>query len=64
MVYESIFNYQDQNENEIKCVIIDFSALTFIDPLGVEMLKQIIKDFKRKWIYLFLAGCSCKILFY
>jgi solute carrier family 26, other len=44
----------------IKCLIIDFSALSYIDPSGVTSLKLLIKDFNTLGISVFVGGSSCK----
>lgn len=45
---------------DINCIIIDFSALSYIDPSGVLALKQLINDFNRLNIRVYIAGASCK----
>lgn len=42
------------------CIIIDFSALSYIDPSGVLSLQQLINDFNRLSIKVYIAGASCK----
>jgi len=42
-------------------LIIDFSALTTIDPSSVVMLTSVIKDFNKLKIRVSIAGCSCSI---
>lgn len=42
-------------------LIIDFSALSFIDPSSVNMLENVIKDFIKLNIKVSIAGCSTKI---
>lgn len=41
-----------------KCVILDFAALTYIDPSGVEMLRQIISNFNQLGIAVYITACS------
>lgn len=45
---------------QLKCLIIDFSALSYIDPSGVSTLKQIIADFNKLNINVYISGASCK----
>lgn len=47
----------------LKCLIIDFSALSYIDPSGVSSLKLLINDFNKLNINVYIAGASCKIVF-
>lgn len=42
-------------------LIIDFSALSFIDPSSVNMLENLIKDFIKLKIKVSIAGCSTKV---
>lgn len=42
----------------IKCVILDFSCLTFIDPSGVDTLKSIQEDYEHLGISMYITGCS------
>ncbi|XP_060532844.1 prestin-like isoform X2 [Cylas formicarius] len=39
-------------------VVLDFSALTFLDPSGVEFLRQLQTDLAKLGITLYIAGCS------
>lgn len=42
-------------------LVLDFSALSFIDPSSVVMLTNLIKDFNRLNIKVSMAGCSSNI---
>lgn len=42
-------------------LIVDFSALSFIDPSSVNMLECLIKDFIKLNVKFSIAGCSTKI---
>lgn len=44
----------------MKCLVIDFSALSYIDPSGVSALKLLIADFNKLCINVYIAGASCK----
>jgi solute carrier family 26, other len=44
-----------------KCLILDFSALAYIDPSGVATLKLLIKDFNKLGITVCICGCSCPV---
>lgn len=46
-----------------KCVILDFSALTFIDPSGVDLLRQIQSDYDKLDIKMYITSCSGKSYF-
>ena len=45
---------------DINCIIIDFSALSYIDPSGVSTLQHLVDDLNRLNIRLYIAGASCK----
>lgn len=46
----------------LKCLIIDFSALSYIDSSGCTALKLLINDFNKLSINVYIAGASCKYL--
>lgn len=41
-----------------RCIILDFSALTYVDPSGVQFLRQLKSDYNQLNIELYIAGCS------
>lgn len=45
---------------QLKCLILDFSALSYIDPSGTTSLKLLVKEFNKLDIIVYLAGSSCK----
>lgn len=45
----------------MKCLILDFSALSYIDPSGVSFLILLVKEFEKLQIHVFISGCSCKL---
>ncbi|XP_041365139.1 sulfate transporter-like [Gigantopelta aegis] len=47
----------NDNETCIHHIIIDCSAMTYIDTAGVNVLKMVIKQFKRAGTEVFLANC-------
>ncbi|XP_041365825.1 sulfate transporter-like isoform X2 [Gigantopelta aegis] len=50
-------NDVNENENGLHHIIIDCSAMTYIDMAGVNVLKMVIKQFKAAGTELFLANC-------
>lgn len=44
-----------------KHLVLDFSALSFIDPSSVNMLTALIKDFNKLSVNVSIVGCSTKI---
>lgn len=42
----------------MKCLIMDFSGLSYIDPSGISTMKIIAEDFRRIDIPIYIAGCS------
>ncbi|KAG4068510.1 hypothetical protein HA402_004851 [Bradysia odoriphaga] len=45
----------------LKCLILDFSALSYIDPSGVTSLILLVKEFNKLQILVFISGCSCPV---
>lgn len=45
----------------VKCIIIDLSALTFIDPQGVHTLSEIKEDLELLEIQMYIAACSVPV---
>ncbi|EFA05376.1 prestin isoform X2 [Tribolium castaneum] len=41
-----------------RCVILDFASLTFVDPSGVDLLRQLQSDYAKLDIKLYIAACS------
>ncbi|XP_044260384.1 prestin-like isoform X1 [Tribolium madens] len=41
-----------------RCIILDFAALTFVDPSGVDLLRQLQSDYAKLDIALYIAACS------
>lgn len=46
------------NVAELHVLVIDFSALCYIDSSGADVLKFLVKDFQKKSISVFIAGSS------
>ncbi|CAH1111882.1 unnamed protein product [Psylliodes chrysocephalus] len=49
---------QDDEEFLVKCIILDFSSLTFVDPAGVDFIRGLQADYKQLGIYMLISGCS------
>lgn len=45
----------------LRCLILDFSALSYIDTSGVSSLILLVKEFNKLHIHVFISGCSCKL---
>ncbi|CAH1164194.1 unnamed protein product [Phaedon cochleariae] len=45
----------------LKCVIMDFSSLSYIDPSGVSMLQNVIESFRKLNVSFYIAGCSDRV---
>ncbi|XP_065170334.1 prestin-like [Atheta coriaria] len=43
---------------EVKCIIYDFTALSYIDPSGIIMMKTLSLEYKKLNIPIYIAGCS------
>lgn len=52
---------QKSQRHDIRVVIVDFSAVTYIDPAGVSLLKSLSNDFRRVKIEFLIAGCTCRV---
>lgn len=46
--------------NEIKCVIIDLSCMTYVDASGVKALQTVIDELQATNIEVFLATTECE----
>lgn len=46
--------------NEVQCLIIDLSGLTYIDASGVVALKAILEELSKSSIHVLLASTPCK----
>lgn len=44
----------------LRCLILDFSALSYIDPSAVSSLVTLVKEFNKLHICVFISGVSCK----
>lgn len=42
----------------VKCIILDFGAVTFVDPAGVNLLRLLQGDFAKLEIVMYIANCS------
>lgn len=54
----------EDEEFHIKCIILDFSCLTFVDPSGVGALVSLHEDYESLGISMYIAGCSGKEIQY
>lgn len=54
---------QGKINTNLKCLILDFSSVSYVDPSGVSMLKNVIDSFQKLAITVYFAGCSgeCKL---
>nr|CAI5854813.1 unnamed protein product [Callosobruchus analis] len=41
-----------------RCIILDFSAVTFVDPAGVTSLRMLQADYEKLGVRMFISGCS------
>lgn len=47
-----------EEELLVKCIILDFSAVTYIDPAGTRLLSDLASEYKELNIALYIANCS------
>lgn len=45
---------------DIKCIILDFSAVSYIDPVAVHLLRSLASEYSELDIALYVASCSGK----
>ncbi|XP_018335146.1 solute carrier family 26 member 6-like [Agrilus planipennis] len=55
---EKIEKMQNKITKGIHCLVLDFSALSYIDAAGISTIKQIIQQFSKIDIPVLLAACS------
>lgn len=51
----------DAEDLVTRCVILDFTSLTYIDPSGVNLLRQLKADYGELDVGMYIAGCSGKL---
>lgn len=44
--------------NDLKCLVMDFSALSYIDPTCVDVLCDLVAEFRDVEVQVYIAGCS------
>lgn len=49
------------SENELYCIVMDMSALSYIDPSGIIVLHAIADEFSLIDIQVYLASCSSPV---
>ncbi|KAK4883429.1 hypothetical protein RN001_006748 [Aquatica leii] len=54
---QKIEKLRSKTTTDLYCIIIDFSAVSYIDPSGVSIMKIIGEDFSRINIPVYVAGC-------
>ena len=59
---EKISNNMNKSEKGIHHIIIDCSTMTYIDMAGVNVLRMIVKQYKRAGTDIFLANCRSYML--
>ncbi|CAG9821141.1 unnamed protein product [Phaedon cochleariae] len=50
--------FQNDEEFLTKCIMLDFSSLTFVDPSGVDFLRGLQADYAKLNISMYITGCS------
>jgi ABC-type transporter Mla MlaB component len=53
-----IARLQRKVNRELRCLILDFSSLSHIDPSGVSMLQVVTEGFQKIDIPVYIAACS------
>lgn len=57
-VNRKISKLQNKVNTSLRCVVLDFSGLSYIDPSGAQMLKGIVESFQKLDILLYISGSS------
>lgn len=52
----------DQKESQIKAIVLDCSAISYIDIMGLDVIREIREDFQNLGVDLVLACCSRSML--
>jgi len=50
-----------EDGQELRCIIMDMSALSYIDPSSVNILHLVVEEFAEVNIEFYFAGCSSPI---
>ncbi|KAK4878201.1 hypothetical protein RN001_010707 [Aquatica leii] len=50
-----------KDEVYCRCVILDFTALTYVDPSGVQILKSLDGDYRHVGVDMYICGCSSPV---
>ena len=54
---EKVAKLQRKINRELRCLILDFSSLSHIDPSGVSMLQVVTDSFQKIDIPIYIAAC-------
>ncbi|XP_063234743.1 pendrin-like isoform X2 [Bacillus rossius redtenbacheri] len=46
---------------QVSSIVLDFSALSYVDPSGVNLLKLLREDYAKIGVSIYLAGSSCPV---
>ncbi|XP_067133831.1 prestin-like [Centruroides vittatus] len=49
-------------QRKVECIIIDCCSITYMDSSSIEMLTELINEFKEKDIMILFANCSVKVI--
>lgn len=53
---------QGKINTKLRCLILDFSSVSHIDPSGVSMLKSVVENFTKLGIPVYIASCKGMVL--
>lgn len=54
---------QNKVHQHLKCLILDFSSVSHVDPSGVAMLKALSDNFRKLGIAVYIASCKGELMF-
>lgn len=60
---EKINKLRRKVDYSLKCLIMDFSTVSCVDPSGIAMLKSVIESFEKINVPVYIVGCTGKFLY-
>ncbi|XP_067420605.1 prestin [Emydura macquarii macquarii] len=47
---------------DVRCIILDFTPVNFMDSVGSKMLKSVLKEYEEIGVFVCIAGCSGPVM--
>ncbi|XP_024945220.1 solute carrier family 26 member 6 isoform X6 [Cephus cinctus] len=58
-IYSDIHDIDDKET--LRCIILDMTALSYVDPSGIKSLRNIAAEYKKIDVQMYVAGCSAPV---